>query len=277
MRKILYVALVLISMFFLEPKSQEPIDKIPTYFGEAYVEINGNKPYFDTDDLTTQPFESYSNLDALGRAGAAYANICKELMPTDDRQPIGNVKPSGWQTSRYDDLVEGNYLYNRSHLIGFQLAGENANEKNLITGTRAFNVEGMLPFENMVDNYVEKTNHHVLYRVTPIYTGNNLVADGVLMEAQSVEDNALAFNVFIYNVQKGVQIDYQTGKSKRGKTSVSPGEFILNDELFDLNVWITPTGSSYHAYSNCSQLSNTKQVSKNEAITNNYQPCKKCY
>lgn len=189
---------------------------IPSYSGSAYCEINGNVPEFADDELVTDAFEYYSDLDSLGRCGVAYANICKELMPTEERGEIGMVKPSGWHTVKYNDRIDGNYLYNRCHLIGYQLAGENANEKNLITGTRYLNVTGMLPFENEVADYVESTGNHVLYRVTPIFDGDDLVASGVQMEAESVEDKGagVSFNVYVYNVQPGVLIDYATGDSK---------------------------------------------------------------
>ena len=190
------------------------LSSIPEYSGNPYVEINDNEPYFSDDEYTTSPFEYYSDLDTLGRCGMAYACVGKDIMPTEERGSIGSVKPSGWQTVKYD-CVDGNYLYNRCHLIGYQLTGENANEKNLITGTRYLNVEGMLPFENMVADYVKETDNHTLYRVTPIFTGDNLLADGVLMEAESVEDNGegISYNVFCYNVQPGVKIDYVTGDS----------------------------------------------------------------
>lgn len=190
------------------------LEDIPAYSGEPYVILDDNWPDFDAEDLTTEPFELYSELDYLGRCGVAYANICLEIMPTEPREEIGQVKPSGWHTAKYE-CVEGKYLYNRCHLIGYQLAGENANKQNLITGTRYMNVDGMLPFENMVDSYVEETGNHVLYRVTPIFDGGNLVASGVQMEALSVEDEGegLCFNVYIYNVQPGVSIDYATGDS----------------------------------------------------------------
>lgn len=185
--------------------------------GEPYTEINGNEAFFAEKEYTTRAFEKYAKLDRCGRCGAAYANICKELMPTEERTSIGMIKPSGWHTVRYDELIEGNYLYNRCHLIAFMLAGENANEKNLITGTRYMNTEGMLPFEMQVASYVEKTGNHVLYRVTPIFKGKNLVASGVLMEASSVEDHGegLSFCVYVYNVQPGIEIDYATGESRR--------------------------------------------------------------
>ncbi len=189
------------------------------YNGEPYVELNDNVPNFTTREKNnTKVFENYHRLDALGRCGTAYANICKELMPTEKRGAIGMVKPSGWNTVKYD-VVDGKYLYNRCHLIGFQLAGENANKKNLITGTRYLNVDGMLPFEDEVADYVKDTDHHVLYRVTPVFKGDNLVAEGVEMEAYSVEDKGkgICFHVFVYNVQPGVTIDYATGESRLSK------------------------------------------------------------
>ena len=192
------------------------IDDIPEYSGNIYVEINNNVPYFEESEYTTESFESYSELDELGRCGVAYANICKETMPVDgeERESISNVKPTGWIQEKYD----GEYLYNRCHLIGYQLSAENANEKNLITGTRYFNVEGMLPFENKVAEYIEQNpNNHVLYRVSPIFEGDNLLATGVEMEAYSVEDNGqgVSFNVFVYNVQPGITINYATGESSQ--------------------------------------------------------------
>jgi len=183
-----------------------------------YIEVNNNIPFFDIDDYDRGEFETYSELDSLGRCGVAYANISKETMPTEERGEIGNIKPSGWKQAKYEGVVDSNppYLYNRCHLIAYCLAGENDNEKNLITGTRYMNVEGMLPFETEVARYVSYTGNHVLYRVTPIYTGNNLLADGVLMEAYSIEDKGagVAFCVYCYNKQPGVEIDYKTGESK---------------------------------------------------------------
>lgn len=188
------------------------------YDGEPFIEVNGNAAFFDSADYITECFETYSDLDSLGRCGVAYANISKELMPTEERGEIGAVRPSGWHTVKYPDVIEDLFLYNRCHLIGYQLSGENANEKNLITGTRYLNVEGMLPFENEVADYVRRTGNHVLYRVTPVFEGDNLVAEGVLMEAYSVEDEGegVEFCVFIYNVQPGIEIDYKTGESKKG-------------------------------------------------------------
>lgn len=190
------------------------LDAIPAYDGKAYVAVNNNEPFFTDSDMTTTDFENYSDLDSLGRCGVAYANICKEIMPTEKRGKIGMIKPSGWHTVKYD-VIKDRYLYNRCHLIGYQLAGENANPKNLITGTRYLNVEGMLPFENLVADYVNNTENHVLYRVTPMFSGSNLVANGVLIEAKSVEDNGggILFNVYCYNVQPGVGINYENGDS----------------------------------------------------------------
>lgn len=195
-------------------ESNIDINNIPAYSGNDYIVLNNNIPNFSDSDLTTTSFEEYSPLDSLGRCGVAYANIGTDLMPTEERESISSVKPSGWQSIKYD-IVEGKYLYNRSHLIGFQLTAENANKSNLITGTRYFNANLMLPYENMVADYIKETNNHVLYRVTPVFEGNNLVATGVQMEAKSVEDNGegIEFNVFVYNVQPGITIDYATGAS----------------------------------------------------------------
>lgn len=203
--------------------SKSEVDSIPKYSGVAYVVLNGNEPSFTKSEITDKFFESYSSLDSLGRCGVAFACLGRETMPTDERGSIGQVKPSGWHTVKYD-CVDGKYLYNRCHLIGFQLSGENANVKNLITGTRYLNIEGMLPFENMVADYIKETNNHVMYRVTPIFEGGNLVAGGVQMEAYSVEDNGdgICFNVYCYNVQPGVEIDYRDG------TSEYSGEYVTD-------------------------------------------------
>lgn len=195
-------------------------ETIPEYSGNPYVELNGNVPYFTDEELSTTAFELYSELDSLGRCGASYANVCKEIMPTEERGSIGMVKPTGWHTVKYDCITD-RYLYNRCHLIGYQLAGENANEKNLITGTRYLNVDGMLPFENEVADYVNDTDNHVLYRVTPVFSGDNLLASGVIIEAKSVEDNGagVQFNVYCYNVQPGISIDYIDGQSWEDESS----------------------------------------------------------
>lgn len=190
------------------------MSNIPQYSGNSYVVLNNNKPNFTDEDYSKGSFEEYSELDALGRCGVAYANVSVNTMPTEERGSIGQIKPSGWHTVKYD-IVSGKYLYNRCHLIGYQLTGENANPKNLITCTRSMNTEGMLEFENQVADYVKETNNHVLYRVTPIFEGNNLVASGVQIEASSVEDKCedVCFNVYVYNVQEGIDINYLTGDS----------------------------------------------------------------
>ena len=188
---------------------------VPEYSGEPYVELNGNVPLFTDEDKQNPVFEFYSDLDKLGRCGVATACLGKELMPTEPRGNIGHIKPAGWHTVKYSDLIEDNYLYNRSHLIAFSLAGENDNRQNLITGTRYMNHTGMLPFENMVAQYLDDHAGHVLYRVTPCYVGKELIARGVHMEAYSLADNgkSICFNVFVYNVQPGIVIDYLTGES----------------------------------------------------------------
>lgn len=202
------------SVFSYEEKSYD-IEDIPDYSGEPYAIINSNNPNFDEIDMTTNSFETYSDLDFLNRAGVAYANVSIDTMPTEERGSIGMIKPSGWHTIKYD-IVDGKYLYNRCHLIGYQLTGENANEKNLITCTRYMNSVSMLEFENEVAEYIKETNNHVLYRVTPIYEGSNLLVSGVQMEALSVEDSGkgIKFNVYVYNVQDGISIDYSNGDSR---------------------------------------------------------------
>ena len=192
------------------------LENIPAYNGEAYVYLNDNVPTLTDEEKTLESFEYYSPLDNLGRCGVAFANVSKDTMPTEERESIGQIKPTGWHTVKYD-IVSGKYLYNRCHLIGYQLTGENANEKNLITCTRYMNATTMLQFETEVASYIEETKNHVLYRVTPYFEGDNLVATGVQMEAYSVEDNGeLQFNVFVYNVEPGIKIDYATGDSKLG-------------------------------------------------------------
>lgn len=190
------------------------LNSIPPFSDKASVILNNNIPSFDDSDKTTNSFERYSSLDHLGRCGTAYANLSIDTMPVEKRGNIGSVKPTGWQISRYD-FIDGEYLYNRCHLIGYQLSGENANKRNLITGTRYMNVTGMLPYEIRVADYIKSTNNHVLYRVTPIFEGDNLLCDGVVMEAYSVEDDGkgICFCVYCYNVQPGVIIDYATGEN----------------------------------------------------------------
>lgn len=201
----------------INTKPDITLSSIPEYDGTPYVAINNNIPFFKDEELTTKSYESYSDLDSLGRCGVAIASVSKDLMPTEKRGSISSVKPTGWQTTKYDN-VDGKYLYNRCHLIGYQLTGENANKKNLVTCTRYLNVEGMLPFENMVTDYIKETGNHVLYRVTPIFEGDNLLISGVLMEAKSIEDNGkgILFNVYSYNVQPGIKINYANGESSKG-------------------------------------------------------------
>lgn len=193
--------------------------ELSQYSGSPYIEINNNVPFFEEEDIGIEEFEKYSEPDYLGRCGVAYACVSEELMPTEERGKIGMIKPTGWHTVKYPEVIEDLYLYNRCHLIAWCLTGENANEKNLITGTRYMNIKGMLPFEEKVANYIDETNHHVMYRVTPIYEDKNLVASGVLMEAYSVEDQGagIQFCVYCFNVQPGVEIDYRTGESSLKK------------------------------------------------------------
>lgn len=285
---------------------------VPAYSGEPYTAVNNNEPYFTSDNLTTEAFENYSELDALGRCGVAYANVCLETMPTEKRGSISEVKPTGWHSVKYDN-VDGKSLYNRCHLIGYQLTAENANQQNLITGTRYLNVDGMLPFENMVADYVKETDNHVLYRVTPIFTGDNLVADGVLMEGYSVEDegDGICFCVYAYNVQPGITIDYATGDSwlsseKGNSDSSSGGNSAVSQSAADKSgtqqaavqtesvketsapvstgtEYILNTNTKKFHYPSCSSVkqmkaSNKKEYtgSRDDLIDQGYDPCKKC-
>ena len=206
---------------------------LPSYYsGDAFIEVNNNKPYFTIEDITTEEFETYSELDSLGRCGVAFANISPYTMPDEERGDISKVKPSGWKNVKYDSsIVPGGYVYNRCHLIGYQLAGENDNKLNLITGTRYLNIDGMLEHENEIASYVRTTGNHVLYRVTPIYEGDNLVADGVLMEAYSVEDQGagVQFNIYAYNVQPGIDIDYADGATWLSEDTEVHVEFQTNN------------------------------------------------
>ena len=277
------------------------LSDVPAYSGKAYTSVNGNVPYFTAAELTTTSFETYSDLDTLGRCGVTYACIGKDLMPTEERGSIGMVKPTGWHTVRYDDLVDGKYLYNRCHLIGYQLAGENANTKNLITGTRYLNIEGMLPFANMVADYIQETNNHVLYRVTPIFEGNNLLANGVLMEGYSVEDKGagVSYCVFAYNVQPGIEIDYATGESKladgaqheeQKTATVTPTpspepekqEPVTGSEASQADYILNTNTKKFH-YPTCSSVNDMKEKNKqeffgtrDETIALGYSPCGRC-
>ena len=263
---------------------------IPAYDGTSYIQLENNMPDFTEEEKkSTEAFERYSDLDSLGRCGQAYANICPELQPTEERGTIGNVRPSGWHTVKYNDLIDGNYLYNRCHLIAYCLAGENANEKNLITGTRYLNVDGMLPFENMVADYVLETENHVMYRVTPIFDGDNLLASGVQIEAESVEDNGegILFNVYCYNVQPGVEIDYATGDSQlaagaaSSESSASDDSTAISDSSGSgsVLVWKSATGSKYHSINNCGNMNPDKatQITEEQAINEGLGKCSKCW
>ncbi len=273
----------------------ETIDlaQISSYTGSPYTVLNDNVPDFPESDFNTESFETYGELDSLGRCCSAYANIGNDLMPTEERGSIGKIKPSGWHTVKYD-CVDGKYLYNRCHLIGYQLTAENANEQNLITGTRYLNVEGMLPFENMVADYIKETGNHVLYKVTPLYAGDNLVATGVQMEAQSVEDGGegIQFNVFCYNVQPGVGIDYATGNSWQDDLTPASDQFPAATEdsaasgtpeepvgnTYNINI----TTGKYH-YPTCRSVKQMNDSNKKEVIDNRdnlisqgYSPCGNC-
>lgn len=274
------------------------IEDLPEYNGNAYILINDGIPYFTSEEeRNTDAFEQYSNLDELGRCGVAFANICKDIMPTEERGPIGQIKPSGWHTVKYNGVIDGNYLYNRCHLIGYQLAGENANELNLITGTRYLNIVGMLEFENTVGAYVEETNNHVLYRVTPIFEGEDLVAKGVEIEAWSVEDKGegICFNVFCYNVQPGIEIDYATGDSwLSDSTSQQDSSDVNNsDEDREINIdnqtdkevreYILNVNTKKFHLPTCSSVDSMSDKNKKEVEgtvdeikSQGYIPCSRC-
>ena len=272
----LFLALLVLTGCAAGPREPSfSLKDIPEFSGEPYVILNDNEPDFTEEEITSDSFETYSDLDALGRCGAAFACVGTDLMPTEERGSIGSVKPSGWQTVKYD-CVDGKYLYNRCHLIGYQLSGENANEQNLITGTRYMNVDGMLPFENLVADYVKETGHHVLYRVTPVFEGEDLVAEGVQMEGWSVEDSGdgVCFNVYVYNCQPGVRIDYATGEScleDQAGADAAGASYILN--------------TSSHKFHNpgCSGVSSMSESNKQaytgsreDLIAQGYTPCGQC-
>lgn len=253
------------------------VSDIPEYSNSAYIKIDNNIPSFKDSEMTTKSFEKYSELDNLGRCSVAYACVGKDIMPAEKRGTIGSVKPSGWHTVKYD-CIDGKYLYNRCHLIGYQLTGENANIKNLITGTRYLNVEGMLPFENMVADYVKETDNHVLYRVTPIFERDNLLVSGVQMEAKSVEDNGdgISFNVYCYNVQPDIVIDYKTGESWEVGNEKSISES-------DTRTYILNTNNKKFHLKSCSSAKNLPDKNReeysgnrNDLISKGYEPCKKC-
>lgn len=259
--------------------------EVPPYAGKPSVEVNGNVPYFTADDLARGAFEEYSPLDRLGRCGVAFALVGRETMPTEPRGSIGMVKPSGWHTVRYDGLVDGSYLYNRCHLIGFQLAGENANERNLITGTRTMNEIGMLEFEDRVADYVEQTGSHVLYRSTPVFSGDELVARGVLLEAQSVEDGGagLRFCAWCYNVEPGVEIDYATGESRLAEEAAPAAEEPAPaSEPVTTSYVLNKNTRKFHR-PDCSSVRDMAEHNKEyfegtreQAIERGFVPCKRC-
>lgn len=275
------------------------IKDVPSFRGNPYIEINDNKPLFSKDEINTNVFEKYSELDDLGRCGVAYANLCMELMPLEERGVIGDVRPSGWQTVKYNEIIDDNYLYNRCHLIGYQLAGENANVNNLITGTRYLNIDGMLPFENEIALYIQETNNHVLYRVTPIFEDDNLVASGVTMEAYSVEDNGkgICFYVFVYNVQPGIIIDYASGDNELDPAYIIPeiikaeadtfqedvSEEISGEILIPEGAYVVNTSSGKFHIPSCDSVMEMKEKNKmistesrEELINQGYSPCKAC-
>lgn len=258
--------------------SGTPAEENPSavWNGQPYTAVNGNVPGFSEKDLTAASFESYSELDSLGRCGTAFACLGQDLMPRGERGDISGIHPTGWHSVQYD-FIDGKNLYNRCHLIGWQLSGEDANRKNLITGTRYMNVEGMLPFENMVADYIKETGCHVLYRVTPVFQGSNLVADGVLMEAMSVEDQgeSISFCVFVPNVQPGVAIDYSDGSSRPADSQSSPE----NEEA----IYIINTNTRRFHLPSCSSVREMKESnrenftgSREELIEEGYIPCGKC-
>lgn len=260
-------------------QSNISINDIPEFSGKPYVEINNNVPEFENGEFTQKSFEEYGDLDYLGRCTQAYANIGSDIMPTGERTEIAHVKPSGWKSVKYD-IVEGRYLYNRCHLIGYQLTGENANERNLITGTRYLNVDGMLPFENKVAEYIRNTKNHVLYRVSPLYTGTNLVADGVQIEALSVEDNGkgICFNIYVYNVQPGIIIDYASGDSELDNT------YVLQEQQANAIEFIVNKNSKKFHHKNCSSVNDIKKENKKKyfgtydnLIKEGYVPCGRCF
>ena len=275
----LVVILILLGIYFFLIPEPAPVptvslDTIPDYSGEPYVILNNNEPLFT--DIPTGVTEEYGELDALNRCTYTFSVIGTELMPTEERGNIGQVKPTGWVTAKYD-FVDGKYLYNRCHLIGFQLTGENANERNLITGTRYMNVEGMLPFENMVADYIKETDNTVAYRVIPIFEGDNLVASGVTMEAYSLEDNGegICFYVYVYNVQPGVVIDYATGESYEEERTVAPGEEAIT--------YVVNTKSGKFHNGDCGQADDIKEenrqvftVSRSQMIAWNFEPAGCC-
>lgn len=272
-----------------DSESYVTVDDVPAYSGEPYVEVNDNQPEFTEEELTTVSYEEYSELDELGRCQSAEACIGQDLMPTEARESISSVKPTGWKNKSYD-TVDGGYVYNRCHLIGFQLTGENANEENLITGTRYMNVEGMLPFEDEVAAYIKETDNHVMYRVTPVFEGDDLVASGVQMQAESVEDDGagISFNVYVYNVQPYVVIDYKTGENWEGDEIAEPeGKWADGTEAEPSDtkeqMYILNKNTKKFHKPECSGAKKIKAKNKGEytgsrqtLIDEGYEPCGNC-
>ena len=273
----------------LDSESYVTVEDVPAYSGEPYVEVNDNQPEFTEEELTTVSYEDYSELDELGRCQSAEACIGQDLMPTEARESISSVKPTGWKNKSYD-TVDGGYVYNRCHLIGFQLTGENANEENLITGTRYMNVEGMLPFEDEVAAYIKETDNHVMYRVTPVFEGDDLVASGVQMQAESVEDDGvgISFNVYVYNVQPYVVIDYKTGENWEGDEIAEPeGKWADGTEAEPSDtkeqMYILNKNTKKFHKPECSGAKKIKAKNKGEytgsrqtLIDEGYEPCGNC-
>lgn len=287
------------------PEAPFGLQDMEPYSGQPYIVVHDNVPYFSEEELTADSFEQYSELDEFGRCGAAYACVGSDLMPTEERGQIGTVKPTGWHTVKYNEIIDGNYLYNRCHLIGYLLSGENANERNLITGTRYLNVQGMLPFETKVADYVTQTGNHVLYRVTPLFDGENLLASGVLMEAESVEDGGegVSFCVYVYNVQPGIAIDYATGESAvapdapvsgqpapdstdaSSKPGPSPAEesVVPQEEQPRGTAYILNTNTQKFHRPSCRSVKQMKETNKQEytgsrddVVSMGYEPCANC-
>ena len=292
MKKRIWIGAVLLSLILalfpagcLQIPSQSPSDRpvvkvdayytvetVPAFSDSPFVALENNEPKFTQKEKSKTSYEFYSELDSLGRCGEARACIGKDLMPTEKRGEIGQIKPTGWRTARYEE-VDGKFLYNRCHLIGFQLSGENANEKNLITGTRYLNVQGMLPFENMVADYIKETGNHVLYRVVPIFKGNNLLASGVEMEAESVEDGGedIRFHVYCYNVQPGIVLDYKTGDNYRPNTSGTK-EYVLNTNSKKFHL---PTCESIGSIA--PKNKRTYKGARGNLLAQGYEPCGNCH
>lgn len=269
-----------------EIQQADTVEEVPEFSGEPYVEINENQPEFTDYELTTVPFEKYSELDDLGRCGEAEACVGEETMPTRERESISSVEPTGWENEKYDN-VDGGYVYNRCHLIGYQLTGENANEENLITGTRYMNTEGMLPFEDMVADYIHETSNHVMYRVTPVFEGQDLVASGVQMEAESVEDDGkgISFNIYVYNVQPRITINYATGENWESTDEEGPQQETDTDGNTDHQetTYVVNENTDKFHDPDCAGAVKIKKKNKKiitgsrqELIEEGYEPCGLC-